>query len=146
MDISVGDVVRHRVLGSEKVVVGIGSGRYLCASREDVLGDGRLRPAARVALHRRESLDKVGRHGTVIEVDLTQLCEQESKQVHRMRKRNIFKEEIVPYGLFLLAGLLILLAILSGAENLRAQINAAFFGKIEEKKTELRREIEKVRQ
>ena len=146
MDLSVGDVVRHRVLGSEKIIVGISSGRYLCASCEDVLEDGRLRPEARVALHHRESLDKIGRHGTVVTVNLHQLCEKEFKEVHRLRRRNIFREEVIPYSLFLLASILIVLGILSGLEGARAHIEATFFRKVEEKKIELRREAGKVHQ
>ena len=53
---------------------------------------------------------------------------------------------MIPYGLFLLASILIVLDILSGLEGARAHIEAAFFRKVEEKKTGLRREVEKAHQ
>ena len=146
LPLAIGDIVTHRILGTDKVIVGLRKDRYLCVPREDIQEDGRLRPEACVALHHRENLDKTGHYGAVIAVDLSKLCEKEFKQIHHFRRRNIFREEVIPYSLFLLASILIVLGILSGVENLRAGIETTFFRKVEEKKTELRREIEKVRQ
>ena len=111
--LSVGDVVRHRLLGREKIVVGMGEDRYLCIVREDMLQNGRLRPNARVALHRAEHLQKIGHIEIGNAVDLTNLCTKELKQVRRVGRRNIFTQEIIPYLLFLVAGALIVLAVLS---------------------------------
>ncbi len=134
--LSIGDIVKHRVLGKEKVVVGIGDDRYLCVPREEIREDGRLRPEARVALHHGASLDKVGTHGKVVAIDLRQLYAEEYKQIRRLHRRNLFREEVLPYSLFLLASLLILLAVFSGLESARPHIDAAFFRKVEGGKPE----------
>jgi len=127
--LEVGDVVRHRVLGSEKIVVGVSRDRYLCVYQGDVGEDGRLQPNARVAMHRGESLRKVGRLDTILPVNLEELYGQEYKQTTRLRRRNLFREEIVPYTLFLVATLLIILAVFSGVDKARPHIEAAFFKK-----------------
>jgi len=88
--LSVGDVVQHRILGSEKVIVGVGADRYLCVSQEDIGRDGRLRPKARVALHRAESLRKIEHREDVVPVQLDRLAEKEFKQTHRLRIEAIF--------------------------------------------------------
>ena len=143
---AIGDVVQHRILGSEKVIVGLREDRYLCASRGDIQENGRLRPEARVAMHRRESLRKVGRLETVRPVNMTDLYEQEYRQTHRIHRKNFFKEEMIPYSLFLLAVVLIVLALLTGVDEVRARIESTFFRKVEGKKIELRRGVEKARQ
>ena len=145
--LSVGDVVRHRILGSEKVVVGIGQDRYLCVYREDVQGDGYLRPNARIAMHRQENLHKIGRIDAVNPVALDQLFGKELKQIRHLRKRNFFKEEVVPYLLFAVASVLIALAFFSSVDKTRSHIETFFFKKVEEKKMELMKEgVQKVRE
>ena len=134
---SVGDIVWHRIMGTEKVVVGVKGDRYLCAYRRDIRENGCLLGEARVAIHRRESLRKVGRLETVLPVSLTDLYEEEYKEIFRIYKKNLFREEIIPNGLFFLAMILVVLALLAGVEGVRTRIEATFFKKVDEKKTEL---------
>ena len=135
--ITVGDVVRHRVLGNEKVVVGIGEDRYLCVYREDVRQDGSLRPNARVAMHRQENLHKIGHLAVAASINLAHLYGKEFKQTRRLRKGNLFLEEIVPYTLFAVAVIFIVLAVLSGVGTARSHLETFFFKKIEEQKKDL---------
>ena len=147
--LDVGDVVQHRILGSEKVIVGVGEDRYLCAHRDDILGDGRLRPQARVALHRQESLRKIGRHDPVVAVNLGTFYGKEFKQHHRLRRMNQWMDDIIPYFLFLVAAVLIVLAVFSGTQQARKGIEQSFFKTVEGKKLELIKgkmeELEKVK-
>lgn len=135
--LSVGDIVRHRVLGADKVIVGIGEDRYLCVYREDLRNDGSLKPEARVAMHRKENLHKVGEADAVIQIDLDALYGKEFRQVRRFRRRNLFTEEVIPYFLFAVASLLIVFAVLSGVDTARSHFEAVFFKRLEEKQNQL---------
>ena len=142
--LSIGDVVRHRILGNEKVIVGIGQDRYLCVYREDVEENGNLRSNARVAMHRQENLHKIGRIGIVSSVSLDQLYGKEFKQTRHLRRRNLFIEEIVPYTLFAVAMVFITMALFSGVETVRSHFEPFFFKKVEERKSALIREAERM--
>ena len=140
MAFAVGDIVKHRILGREKVVVGMGEDRCLCAYREDIQQDGHLRPNARVALHRQESLHRIGHYGEVVPISLNDLYGKELKQKRWLHRRNLFREEVVPYFLFLVASALIVLALLSALGKVHSYIDTLVSRKADQIKTELIKE------
>ena len=77
-ELHIGDIVRHAILETDKIIVGIGKDRYLCVHLEDVDPGGRLRPNSRVAMHRGIHLERVGYRKGVAEVNLGQLYQQEA--------------------------------------------------------------------
>ena len=124
--LSVGDIVRHRVLGKEKVIIGIGKDRYLCATPEDIQADGRLRSQARVTLHRGKNLHKIDHHGKVMAVSLDHLYERELKQARRLQRRDAFKKRAMPYLLLTVTVVPICFVLLSGLEMGRSHIESTF--------------------
>jgi len=144
--LEIGDVVRHRVLGSEKIVVGIGGNRFLCAYSSDLLKDGHLRPQARIALHREEHLEKVG-HVEAHSVNLSQLYEKELKTTRRLRRRNLFRREIAPAVLFAVAVAPLVFVLFAGIEAVQGGIENLFFHMVERAKSQLMaEEVDKIRQ
>lgn len=134
-----GDVVQHQILGTDKVVVGVGNDRYLCVHIEDISAEGQIRPNARVAIHRATNLQKVGRRENVAEVNLNNLYGRELVARHTFTP-HWFKEEFISQGLFLLACLLIIFALISGFLLIRKDIHLAIDRKIESIKTQLYQE------
>ena len=124
-DFAVGDVVRHRLLAREKVIVGIRENRCLCASREDILEDGRLRPNARVVLHHQESLEKIGSLGKITPVHFDRLYDHDPKQV--LRKRYFSKEQLLLYALLIVTITPVSFLLLTGIESARSHIEIGFF-------------------
>ena len=137
-----GDVVRHTVLGTEKVIVGVGNDRYLCVHVGDLTLEGHLRTNARVAMHRAANLEKVGYREGIAEVDLDDLYKKEMIARHPLAKR-LFREEFLINGLFLLAIGFVLLALLTAIDKARQTIEKRFFEKVEQVKSEYRQEIRK---
>lgn len=147
MGLDVGDIVLHRLLGKEKVIVGVGQDRYLCAYRGDIGRDGHPRPNARLAMHREESLSKIGHHEFVVPVDLHHLCGKEFRRVRKFFGQPILrKEEIFSFALLFTVGVLIVLAFLSMVATGRSYISTLFFQKVDEKKAEIEGTIRKERE
>lgn len=120
-----GDVVRHALLDTEKIVVGVGEDRYLCVHLEDVDPYGHLRPNARVAMHRGVSLHKVGHREGILGVDLHHLYQGEGTSRHTFLRR-LLRERILIQALFLLAFLFIILAVVSWVDALRFYFEQLF--------------------
>ena len=116
-----GDIVRHKLLESEKVVVGAGKDRYLCVRLEDIGEDGRIRTNARVAMHQGDHLRKVGHREDVVAIDMNALYEKEKMMRHSLRHRWL-RQEILVNTLFILAMLLIVMAVFSGVETARRRV------------------------
>lgn len=116
-----GDVVRHTVLGTQKIIVGVGNDRYLCVHVEDVTPEGRLRLNARVAMHRAANLEKVGYREGVAEVNLEDLYRKEMISRHPLMKQ-LFREDMLINGLFLLAVGFIILALFAAISRARQGI------------------------
>lgn len=137
-----GDIVRHTLLESEKVVVGVGKDRYLCVRLEDIGEGGRIRTNARVAMHQGHHLRKVGHHEDVIAIDINALYEKEKLMRHSLRHRWL-RQEILVNTLFVLAMLLIVMAVFSGIETARRRVEQEFLKKTEDIKNEYRKKIKK---
>ena len=136
MGFAVGDIVRHRIFGSEKVIIGIWKNRYLCASSEDIQADGHLRPRARVALHEGGNLHKIGHHGQVMMVDVDHLYEKELKQTKHFQRTAVFKKKVALYLLFIVTVTPICYALLAGVERVRSNIESTFFRMLLERELE----------
>ncbi|MBI4436568.1 MAG: hypothetical protein HY590_04065 [Candidatus Omnitrophica bacterium] len=131
-----GDVVEHTVLETQKVIVGVGKDRYLCVHVEDVGPDGRVRPNARVAMHRGDHLQKVGYRPDVVEIDLNRLYQKEST-TRRTFIHRVMRQEVLAQGLFILAAVLIVLALFSGIDIARKGLDRFVTQKIDEKRKEI---------
>jgi|GEM_PF-2749692 len=131
-----GDIVEHKVLETKKIVVGIGKDRYLCVHPEDIGPDGRVRPNARVAMHRANNLQKVGYRHDVEGIDLGHLYQKESVARYTFVKR-VMRQEVLAQGLFALAAVLIVLALLSGIDIARRGIDRFADRKVEQIKKDL---------
>ena len=136
MGLAVGDIVRHEIFGSQKVIVGIGKNRYLCASPEDIQADGHLRPQARVALHRGESLYKIGHYGKVIAIDIGHLYEKELKQAGRLQRAAIFKKKAVPYLLLIVVVAPTCYALLAVRDVVHSNIESTLLRRLIEQELE----------
>ena len=134
--------MRHEVLESEKVVVGVGKDRYLCVHLADVGPDGRIRSNARVAMHRGNHLRKVGRREDVIAVDLEALYHKEVVVRHSFSRRWL-REEILINSLFVLAAVLIVMALFTGIDTARRKLEQEFLTKEEAIKVEYREKVKK---
>ena len=131
-----GDVVEHKVLETRKVIVGIGKDRYLCVHPEDIGPDGRVLPNARVAMHRANNLQKVGYRHDVEGIDLGHLYQKESIARHTFMRR-VMRQEVLTQGLFILAAVLTVLALLSGIDIARKELDRFVNKKVEDVKTDL---------
>jgi len=135
-----GDIVRHTVLESEKIIVGVGKDRYLCVRLADLGSDGRIRSNARVAMHRAASLQKIGHRDDIIEVNLTNLYKQESISRHTFMERWL-REEVLINALFLFAVVFIALAFFSGINLARHRLKEYVSKKADEKEMEYRSKV-----
>lgn len=135
-----GDIVQHELLESQKVVVGIGKDRYLCVRLEDIGEDGRIRANARVAMHQRHHLRKVGHREDIAAIDMNALYEKEKVMRHSLQHRWL-RQEILINTLFVLAMLLVVMAVFSGIEAARHKVDQEFLKKMEEIKNGYRKKI-----
>ncbi len=136
-----GDIVWHSILETRKVIVGSGKDRYLCVHPEEIGPDGKIRPNARVAMHRADNLEKVGFQEGVVEVDLEGLYKKESFARHKVKR--FIKDEIVTNALFVLAAVLIVLALLSLIDRVRLTLDQKANEQLDRMEAEYRQRIKR---
>lgn len=51
MDLKIGDVVEHAILGKRKVIVGIDRNKYLCVDEDDLTSEGKVKENSRISTH-----------------------------------------------------------------------------------------------
>ncbi|MFH1858570.1 MAG: hypothetical protein ABH845_06705 [Candidatus Omnitrophota bacterium] len=138
----IGDIVQHSKLETDKVIVGAGRDRYLCVHPEDIGSDGKVRPHARVALHRAVHLQKVGHHDGVIEISLQNLYRDEAVSKHGLPRRGKVRKFFLG-ALLALAACLLVLLLFTAIEMAREGIEQFTFRKIDKFKVKLYKEVQK---
>jgi len=135
-----GDIVRHTILETEKIVIGVGRDRYLCVHPNDVSTDGQIRSHARVAMHRSINLEKIGFRDGIKEMNLENLYQQEIV-TRRLFRGKWFRREVLINLLFILAATFVVIALFEGIDYVREKLETHAVGRRQQLETEYKRKI-----